>query len=60
MRYGSGYKEEQGEGGDAEGVRADKVFINNKSIVEEVEKRHPETFNKVLEFIGLSTLKGTM
>jgi NADPH:quinone reductase-like Zn-dependent oxidoreductase len=36
---------------------ADEVYIDTGNIVEEVKKRHPAGFNKVLELVGITTLK---
>ena len=39
---------------------ADEVYIDHGSIAEEVKRRHPGKFSKVLEIIGVSTLADTM
>jgi NADPH:quinone reductase-like Zn-dependent oxidoreductase len=39
---------------------ADEVFIDNGSIAEEVRKRHPEGFSKILELVGVTTLMDSM
>ena len=39
---------------------ADEVYIETGSIADEVKKRHPGKFSKVLELVGVSTLKDTM
>lgn len=39
---------------------AHEVFIDNGSIAEEVEKRHPQKFSKILELVGITTLADSM
>jgi NADPH:quinone reductase-like Zn-dependent oxidoreductase len=39
---------------------ADEVYIETGSIADEVKERHPGKFSKVLELVGVSTLKDTM
>jgi NADPH:quinone reductase-like Zn-dependent oxidoreductase len=39
---------------------ANEVFIDNGSIAEEVSKKHPEKFNKILELVGVTSLEDSM
>ncbi|KAH8801655.1 putative zinc-binding oxidoreductase [Xylogone sp. PMI_703] len=39
---------------------ADEVFIDNGSIAEEVRKRHPEGFSKILELVGTQTMDDSL
>lgn len=39
---------------------AHEVYIDNGSIAEEVQKRHPEKFSKILELVGVTTLADSM
>jgi NADPH:quinone reductase-like Zn-dependent oxidoreductase len=39
---------------------ADEVFVDNGSIAEEVRKRHPTGFSKVLELVGITTLEDSL
>ncbi|KUJ21946.1 GroES-like protein [Mollisia scopiformis] len=39
---------------------ASEVFIDNGSIAEEVRKRHPEGFSKILELVGVTVLEDTL
>ena len=39
---------------------AHEVFIDDGSIAEEVKKRHPQKFSKILELVGVTTLADSM
>ena len=39
---------------------ADDVFVDDGAIVAEVKKRHPAGFSKVLELVGITTLKDSI
>jgi NADPH:quinone reductase-like Zn-dependent oxidoreductase len=39
---------------------ANEVFIDNGWIAEDVKKRHPEKFSKILELVGVTTLADSM
>ena len=39
---------------------ADEVYIDDGSIAEEIRKRHPEKYSKILELVGVTTLADSM
>jgi NADPH:quinone reductase-like Zn-dependent oxidoreductase len=39
---------------------ADEIYIDNGSIAEEVEKRHPQKFSKIFELVGVTTLADSL
>jgi NADPH:quinone reductase-like Zn-dependent oxidoreductase len=39
---------------------ADEVYIDNGSIEEEVKKRHPGKFSKILELVGVTTMEDSL
>lgn len=39
---------------------ADEVYIDDGSIAEEIQKRHPEKYSKILELVGVTTLADSM